>query len=73
MTLYSKPGCGLCDKAKTMLERSKLDVNVVNILEDEALMERYQYEIPVLVADDGRELLKGVFSEARIAALIARG
>jgi glutaredoxin len=72
MTLYSKPGCGLCDKAKMMLERASLEVMVVNILEDAALMERYQYEIPVLVADDGRELLKGIFSEARIAALVAR-
>jgi glutaredoxin len=73
MTLYSKPGCGLCDKAKIILERAKLEVAVVNILEDAALMERYQYEIPVLVGDDGRELLKGVFSESRIAALVARG
>ncbi len=73
MTLYTKPGCSLCDKAKLMLERAGLEVRLVNILEDQAAFARYEYEIPVLTADDGRELLKGVFSEARVASLIARG
>jgi glutaredoxin len=73
MTLYTKPGCSLCDKAKQMLERAGLEVRLVNILEDAAAFTRYEYEIPVLVADNGRELLKGVFSEARLASVVARG
>jgi glutaredoxin len=73
VTLFTKPGCGLCDRAKSALERAGLEVRVVNILEDDAAFERYQYEIPVLVSDDGRELMKGVFSEARLASIVARG
>jgi hypothetical protein len=56
-----------------MLERAKLEVRVVNILEDAVAFEKYQYEIPVLVGDDGRELMKGVFTETRIASIVARG
>ena len=73
MTLYTKPGCSLCTKAKILLSEAKLQFSEVNVLEDAELMERYQYEIPVLVADDGRELMKGAFSASRIASLIARG
>jgi glutaredoxin len=73
VTLYTKPGCSLCDKAKALLGSAKLEYREVNVLEDDALRERYQYEIPVLVGADGRELIKGVFSESRVAALIARG
>jgi glutaredoxin len=73
VTLYTKPGCGLCDKAKVLLERAKLEVRFVNILEDADAFQKYQYEIPVLVGDDGRELMKGVFTEARLASIVARG
>jgi glutaredoxin len=73
MTLFTKPGCSLCARAKIALERAGLEVRVVNILEDDAAFKLYQYEIPVLVSDDGRELMKGVFTEARIASIVARG
>lgn len=73
VTLYTKPGCSLCTKAKVLLLEAKLEFTEVNVLEDAELMERYQYEIPVLVDSDGRELMKGAFSAARIASIIARG
>jgi glutaredoxin len=73
VTLYTKPGCSLCDRAKEQLERANLSVRVVNILEDTDAFQKYQYEIPVLVDDDGRELMKGVFTEARLASIVARG
>ncbi|NJK46411.1 MAG: glutaredoxin family protein [Pleurocapsa sp. SU_196_0] len=73
MTLFTKPGCGLCDRAKSALERAGLEVRLINILEDDAAFKLYQYEIPVLVDDDGRELMKGVFTEARLASIVARG
>jgi glutaredoxin len=73
MTLYTKPGCGLCDKAKSLLEAAGVTFTTRNVLEDEALREQYQYEIPVLVDSARREVLKGVFSESRVAALVARG
>lgn len=69
--LYTKPGCSLCAKAKVLLTEAKLRFAEINVLEDTALMERYQYEIPVLVGSDGRELMKGAFSASRLASLVA--
>ena len=73
MTLYTKPGCSLCTKAKVLLLQAELQFTEINVLEDADLMERYQFEIPVLTSSDGRELMKGAFSAARIASLVARG
>ncbi|MFN3265708.1 MAG: glutaredoxin family protein [Deinococcales bacterium] len=72
MILYSKPGCCLCEHAKALLEQAKLEYREVNILEDEAAMRLYAFEIPVLTDKNGKELLKGDFSEARVAALLLR-
>lgn len=71
--LYTKPGCSLCTKAKVLLLEANLEFTEINVLEDAELMERYQYEIPLLVGIDGVELIKGAFSAARIASIIARG
>ena len=71
--LYTKPGCSLCTKAKVLLLEAQLEFSEVNVLEDADLMERYQYDIPVLIGNDGRELMKGAFSAARIASIVARG
>jgi len=71
--LYTKPGCSLCTKAKVLLIEAKLQFTEINVLEDVELMERYQNEIPVLVGSDGIQLLKGAFSAARIASIVARG
>lgn len=73
MILYTKPGCSLCTKAKVLLIEANLQFTEINVLEDAELMERYQYEIPVLVGSDGIQLLKGAFSAARIASIVARG
>ena len=72
MTLYTKLGCSLCTKAKLLLLEAGLEFSEVNVLEDAELTERYQFEIPVLVSSDGRELMKGAFSAARVASLVAR-
>jgi arsenate reductase-like glutaredoxin family protein len=72
LKLYSKPGCSLCDKAKLALQAANLEFEEVNILEHPKLLELYQFEIPVLVDASGKELLKGIFSEARVAGLKAR-
>lgn len=71
--MYTKPGCSLCTKAKVLLIEANLQFTEINVLEDAELMERYQYEIPVLVGSDGIQLLKGAFSAARIASIVARG
>lgn len=56
LTLLSKPGCHLCDDARAIVlevagERG-LTLEEKNILEDEALLDQYAEEIPVLLIDD---------------------
>jgi hypothetical protein len=55
LTLYSKPGCHLCDEMKKVIDtvsaRVPLALEVVDISADEDLMERYGLEIPVLMID----------------------
>jgi glutaredoxin len=60
LTLYSKPGCHLCEEARLAIDlvvseikaKSSNDIQVelqeLNILEDEELLARYAEEIPVL-------------------------
>ena len=58
VTLYSKPGCHLCDDARAVIERVCADLGESyderSILDDPALMERYAEEIPVTLVD-GRQ------------------
>ncbi len=56
LTLLGKPGCHLCDDARAIVlevagERG-LDLEERNILDDEALLDRYAEEIPVVLIDD---------------------
>ena len=66
VTLYSKPDCPLCSKAKRLLEKLQPEfgfgIEEVDITRDEALYERYRWEIPVIAVGD-RELLKGRIAE----------
>src|SRR6476661_3217042 len=58
ITIYTKPGCHLCEDTLSALDRLtpqyNLDVNEVNILDDMALYEQLKYEIPVVDIEDGR-------------------
>jgi len=63
VTLYTKPGCQLCLKAKRLLdelrsEGFKFELEERDITQDSTLYERYRFEIPV-IAVDGVERLKG--------------
>lgn len=56
VTLLSRPGCHLCDDARAIVERVIASVGGVafderSILDDEALLERYRDEIPVVLID----------------------
>jgi glutaredoxin len=59
VTLYSRPGCHLCDEARKVLERlqtqASFTVEEIDITGDDALHARYLERIPV-VAMDGEEL-----------------
>ncbi|WP_181349641.1 glutaredoxin family protein [Thalassobacillus sp. CUG 92003] len=51
--LYTKQHCPLCDEVKEMLETVQMDAPFLlkekDIYEDEALLEKYQLEIPVVM------------------------
>jgi glutaredoxin len=55
VTLYSRPGCHLCDDARTVIERVCAELgesyDEVDIDADEALLARYGDEIPVTLVD----------------------
>jgi glutaredoxin len=59
VTLYSRPGCHLCDEARevlqTLREQAPFTLHEVDIESDDALHARYLERIPV-VALDGEEL-----------------
>jgi glutaredoxin len=55
LTLYSKPGCHLCDEMKHVIDavsaRVPVTLDVVDISTDPLLMDLYGVEIPVLLID----------------------
>lgn len=60
LTLLGTRGCHLCDDAEALLQQVAAARAIAwryrDIALDEALVERYGTRIPVLLADDGREL-----------------
>jgi len=61
LTLYSKPGCHLCDEMKHVIEtvaaRVPVSMDVIDITTDPELLARYGVEIPVLLID-GKKVAK---------------
>jgi glutaredoxin len=56
LTIYSKPGCHLCDDMKALVRRSihgrtEIELEEIDISGDPALLARYALEIPVLLVD----------------------
>jgi len=53
--VYSRPGCHLCDEAKTAIENSRSSdfytLEEVNIESDDELLRKYKHDIPVVVID----------------------
>ena len=72
VTLYSRPGCHLCEEARATLERLRattpFDVDEIDIEADDVLHARYLTRIPV-VAIEGEELFDYTIDEE---ALIRR-
>ena len=52
VTLYTRPGCHLCEEAKTammpLLSEFGATLREVNIDEDKVLRERYGWDVPVI-------------------------
>jgi glutaredoxin len=72
VTLYSRPGCHLCEEARATLERLQQDmpfeIDEIDIEADDLLHARYLERIPV-VAIGGEELFDYTIDEE---ALIRR-
>ncbi len=76
LTLYSRPGCHLCDEMKIVVQRvtksasEPVTVEVVDIQTDATLEARYGLEIPVLLMN-GRKVAKFRISEAELTRMLA--
>lgn len=57
VTLYTKPGCHLCEQAEELLDDLRreydLTVTAIDITSDLAIYERYKFEIPVVIVAGG--------------------
>jgi len=77
LTIYSKPGCHLCDDMKAIVDRvvrrsaQPIAVEEIDISRDPALEARYGLEIPVLMVD-GRKIAKYRVTEEDLARVIDR-
>jgi len=73
ITVYSKPDCPLCDKAEAVLRklqrRFHYEIEVVDITQDEALFERYGFDIPVVLLN-GVERFRGGLREEELRAVL---
>jgi glutaredoxin len=53
VTIYSRPGCHLCDEAKANIVSAQgeldFDIEEVDIDSDPLLRERYGYDIPIVL------------------------
>jgi glutaredoxin len=73
ITIYSKPGCHLCDRAKEVVERCRQQVDfaieVVDILQHPELLQRYHDDIPVILLD-GKEIARHFVRERKLLELL---
>ena len=79
LTIYSRPGCHLCDEMKAIVERvarsapRPITIQEIDISTDPDLEARYGVEIPVLLGD-GRKIAKyRITEEALTKWLMADG
>jgi glutaredoxin len=73
LTVYSRPGCHLCEEMKATIDRVArhvpLTMHVVDISADADLEARYGLEIPVLVVN-GKKAAKYRISEEELLRLL---
>ncbi|HEV8575393.1 MAG TPA: glutaredoxin family protein [Dehalococcoidia bacterium] len=74
VTLYTKEGCELCEKAVETLRRLQtliqFETELVYIEDDEELYERYGERVPV-VAVGGQQIASAPIDEATLRAKLA--
>jgi glutaredoxin len=73
ITIYSKPGCHLCDRAKEVIERCRakveFEIEVVDISQNPELLQRYHDDIPVILLD-GNEIARHFVRERKLLELL---
>jgi thiol-disulfide isomerase/thioredoxin len=75
LTLYSRPGCHLCEDMKAVVQRvahaagAPITVEEIDISTDADLEARYGLEIPVLLVD-GRKAAKYRVTEGELARIL---
>jgi orotidine-5'-phosphate decarboxylase len=76
LTLYSRPGCHLCDEMKAIVQRvaraseAPITIEEIDVSTDPDLEARYGLEIPVLLVD-GKKAAKYRTSEEDVMRMIA--
>ena len=77
LTLYSRPGCHLCDDMKAVVERVArtstpvLTIEVIDISSDPELEALYGLEIPVLLVN-GKKAAKYRVTEEGLRRMLSR-
>ena len=75
LTLYSRPGCHLCDEMKAVVQRvvraesGPVTVEEIDISTSQDLEERYGLEIPVLLID-GKKVAKYRIDEDALRRIV---
>ena len=75
LTLYSRPGCHLCDEMKAVVQRAArslaapVRIDEIDISTDPDLEARYGVEIPVLLVD-GRKVAKYRVTDAELTRML---
>jgi glutaredoxin len=73
VTIYSRPGCHLCEEMKAVIEKvtagEPINLREVDISGDPELERRYSLEIPVLEID-GRKIAKYRIDERALTRAI---
>jgi glutaredoxin len=75
LTLYSRPGCHLCDDMKAIVERvartstRPVTIEVIDISSDAELESRYGLEIPVLLVN-GKKAAKYRVTEEELLRIL---
>jgi hypothetical protein len=74
VTLYSRPGCHLCDQMKTVVARVArefpLELQEIDISSDPALEEQFGLEIPVLLVA-GRKAAKYRITDLELVRILS--
>ena len=75
VTLFGRPGCCLCDEARTVIERVRarvpFELRERDIEADERLLRRYLERIPVVTVD-GHEVFELFVDEPAFELAVSR-